>query len=64
MRSASIVLPENVSFHDAAADALKVREGVEHVGFDGGPPSLKQQLFQEMGYQIWRALANMPSLRQ
>ena len=26
-RSASIVLPETVSFHEGAADALKVREG-------------------------------------
>jgi len=27
VRSASIVLPESVSFHEGAADALKVREG-------------------------------------
>jgi hypothetical protein len=27
VRSASIVLPENVSFHEGAADALRVREG-------------------------------------
>jgi hypothetical protein len=30
VRSASIVLPENVSFIDAAAEALKAREGVAH----------------------------------
>jgi phthalate 4,5-dioxygenase oxygenase subunit len=30
VRSASIVLPENVSFVEAAADALKAREGVAH----------------------------------
>jgi len=30
VRSASIVLPASVSFHDAAGDALKVRAGVEH----------------------------------
>ena len=30
VRSASIVLPENVSFYEAAADALTVREGVTH----------------------------------
>ena len=30
VRSASIVLPDNVSFYEAAADALKVKEGVEH----------------------------------
>jgi len=30
VRSASIVLPENVSFHEAAADALEAREGVAH----------------------------------
>src|SRR5579885_148639 len=30
VRSASIVLPEGVPFHEAAADALKVREGVAH----------------------------------
>ena len=30
VRSASIVLPEKASFHEAAAEALKVREGVEH----------------------------------
>jgi phenylpropionate dioxygenase-like ring-hydroxylating dioxygenase large terminal subunit len=30
VRSASIVLPQNVSFIDAAAEALKVREGVAH----------------------------------
>ena len=30
VRSASIVLPAAVSFHEAAAEALKVREGVEH----------------------------------
>jgi len=31
VRSASIVLPENVSFYEAAADALVAKEGVEHV---------------------------------
>jgi phthalate 4,5-dioxygenase len=31
VRSASLVLPENVSFIDAAAEALKSREGVAHV---------------------------------
>jgi phthalate 4,5-dioxygenase len=30
VRSASIVLPENVSFIDAAAEALKTRQGVAH----------------------------------
>jgi hypothetical protein len=30
VRSASIVLPATASFHEAAAEALKVREGVEH----------------------------------
>jgi len=30
VRSASIVLPDNVSFIDAAAEALRVREGVAH----------------------------------
>jgi phthalate 4,5-dioxygenase len=30
VRSASIVLPEGVNFHEAAAEALKVRDGVEH----------------------------------
>jgi len=30
VRSASIVLPENVSFIDAAAEALKAKEGVAH----------------------------------
>ena len=30
VRSASIVLPENVSFYEAAADALKAKEGVAH----------------------------------
>jgi len=30
VRSASIVLPESASFHEAAAEALKAREGVEH----------------------------------
>jgi phthalate 4,5-dioxygenase len=30
VRSASIVLPENMSFIDAAAEALKAREGVAH----------------------------------
>jgi phthalate 4,5-dioxygenase len=30
VRSASIVLPETVAFHEAAADALKVRDGVAH----------------------------------
>jgi len=30
VRSASIVLPDNVSFYDAARDALTVKEGVEH----------------------------------
>jgi phthalate 4,5-dioxygenase oxygenase subunit len=30
VRSASIVLPENVSFQEAAADALRAREGVAH----------------------------------
>jgi phthalate 4,5-dioxygenase len=30
VRSASLVLPENVSFYDAAREALTVREGVEH----------------------------------
>jgi hypothetical protein len=30
VRSASIVLPASASFHDAAAEALKVRAGVEH----------------------------------
>jgi phthalate 4,5-dioxygenase len=31
VRSASLVLPESVSFIDAAAEALKAREGVAHV---------------------------------
>jgi phthalate 4,5-dioxygenase len=31
VRSASLVLPEGVPFHEAAADALVVREGVAHV---------------------------------
>jgi phthalate 4,5-dioxygenase oxygenase subunit len=30
VRSASILLPENASFSEAAADALKAKEGVEH----------------------------------
>jgi hypothetical protein len=30
VRSASIVLPENVSFYEAAAEALEAREGVAH----------------------------------
>jgi hypothetical protein len=30
VRSASIVLPEDASFIEAAADALKAREGVAH----------------------------------
>ena len=30
VRSASIVLPDNVNFHRAAAEALKVRAGVAH----------------------------------
>jgi phthalate 4,5-dioxygenase len=30
VRSASLVLPENVGFYDAAADALKAKPGVEH----------------------------------
>ena len=30
VRSASIVLPENVSFYEAAKDALTVRQGVTH----------------------------------
>ena len=30
VRSASIVLPENIGFGDAAAEALKVQEGVPH----------------------------------
>ena len=30
VRSASVVLPENISFIEAAAEALKVREGVAH----------------------------------
>jgi hypothetical protein len=30
VRSAAIVLPENVSFYEAAADALRAREGVAH----------------------------------
>jgi hypothetical protein len=30
VRSASIVLPEDVSFYEAAADALKAKEGVTH----------------------------------
>ena len=30
VRSASIVLPENVSFYEAAADALRAKEGVAH----------------------------------
>lgn len=30
VRSASIVLPENISFHEAVAGALKAEEGVEH----------------------------------
>ena len=30
VRSASIVLPENVSFYEAAKDALTVKEGVTH----------------------------------
>jgi hypothetical protein len=30
VRSASIVLPENVAFHEAVAGALKAKDGVEH----------------------------------
>jgi hypothetical protein len=30
VRSASIVLPEKVNFYEAAADALRAKEGVEH----------------------------------
>jgi phthalate 4,5-dioxygenase len=30
VRSASIVLPEGASFHEAAAEALKVKEGIAH----------------------------------
>jgi hypothetical protein len=30
VRSASIVLPHNVSFYEAAADALEAKEGVAH----------------------------------
>jgi hypothetical protein len=30
VRSASIVLPDNVSFYEAAADALRAKEGVAH----------------------------------
>jgi hypothetical protein len=30
VRSASIVLPENASFIDAAAEALKARQGIAH----------------------------------
>jgi hypothetical protein len=30
VRSASIVLPEDASFIQAAADALKAREGITH----------------------------------
>jgi hypothetical protein len=30
VRSASIVLPEHVNFYEAAADALRAKEGVEH----------------------------------
>jgi hypothetical protein len=30
VRSASIVLPENASFYEAAGDALRVTEGVQH----------------------------------
>jgi hypothetical protein len=30
VRAASLVLPENVSFYEAAGDALRVMEGVEH----------------------------------
>jgi phthalate 4,5-dioxygenase oxygenase subunit len=30
VRSASIVLPDNVSFYEAAADVLEVREGMAH----------------------------------
>ena len=30
VRSASIVLPDNVSFYEAAADALTAKEGVAH----------------------------------
>ncbi len=30
VRSASIVLPEEVSFYEAAADALEAKEGVTH----------------------------------
>jgi phenylpropionate dioxygenase-like ring-hydroxylating dioxygenase large terminal subunit len=30
VRSASIVLPENVNFYEAAAEALRAKEGVEH----------------------------------
>jgi hypothetical protein len=30
VRSASIVLPDNVSFHEAAAESLRVKEGVAH----------------------------------
>jgi len=31
VRSASIVLPDNVSFYEAAADALKAKEGMAHI---------------------------------
>jgi hypothetical protein len=30
VRSASIVLPDNVGFYEAAGDALRAREGVAH----------------------------------
>jgi phthalate 4,5-dioxygenase oxygenase subunit len=30
VRSAAIVLPEGVAFHEAVADSLLAREGVEH----------------------------------
>ena len=30
VRSASLVLPDNVSFYEAASDALKATEGVAH----------------------------------
>ena len=30
VRSASLVLPENVGFYEAAAEALKAKPGVEH----------------------------------
>ena len=31
VRSASLVLPEDVYFYDAAADALRLTEGSEHI---------------------------------